>query len=256
MVDDFALTGRELPDGVVLIRSGQGSDLRRAHLLPSELVTFATGPEVQANGPRVKSFRGEEALLTASSSRSPTPSRLTVCYTQGHGEPAFDDLEPFNGYAHLRDLLRDANLETQIADLADDDGARALRRAVDRRAQGHAPARRGRAIRRFAEHGKDILILAGAELVRNKPMLADHGLEPLTADYGIHFGDRIVLDDHAVPGGSELLGFTVLDGWADHRGGPQPRAPARRVLRGPRAVDRPRGRGPGLDLRGRAGPSR
>src|SRR5690606_5542872 len=54
------------------------------------------------------------------------------------------------------------------------------------------------------------------EFVRGKPTLADHGLEPLTAEYGIHFGDRVVLDPHQVPGGSELLAFTVTDGWADH----------------------------------------
>src|SRR5690606_40302992 len=121
LVEDFSLVGRELPDGVGLIRSGQGSDLRRAHLLPSELVTFATGPEVQANGPQVKSFRGEEALLTKFLEVS-DPRELTVCYTQGHGEPAYDDLEPFNGYAHLRDLLRDANLETQVANLDSETG--------------------------------------------------------------------------------------------------------------------------------------
>jgi ABC-type transport system involved in multi-copper enzyme maturation permease subunit len=215
LVDDFGLTGRELPDGIVLIRSGQGSELRRAHLLPSELVTFATGPEVQANGPRVKSFRGEEALLTKFLEVS-DPRELTVCYTQGHGEPAFDDLEPFNGYAHLRDLLRDANLETQVAELGTPGSLDACDVLLIAGPKGVLPPEHVAAIRRFADGGKDILILAGAEFVRNKPILADHGLEPLTAEYGIHFGDRLVVDPHAVPGGSPLLAFTVLDGWADH----------------------------------------
>jgi ABC-type transport system involved in multi-copper enzyme maturation permease subunit len=215
LVDDFGLTGRELPDGVVLIRSGQGSDLRRAHLLPSELVTFATGPDVQANGPRVKSFRGEEALLTKFLEVS-DPRELTICYTQGHGEPAFDDLEPFNGYAHLRDLLRDANLETQVARLDEEGGLDACDLLLVAGPKGLLPPDHVAAVRRFAERGKDILMLTGAEFVRGKPVLADHGLEPLTAEYGVHFGDRIVLDPHTVPGGSELLAFTVLEGWADH----------------------------------------
>ena len=59
---------------------------------------------------------GEEALLTRFLTVS-DPTRTVVCYTQGHGEPAFDSLEPYNGYAHLRDLLREANLEVRPAEL-------------------------------------------------------------------------------------------------------------------------------------------
>jgi ABC-type transport system involved in multi-copper enzyme maturation permease subunit len=214
LIEDFGLTGRELPDGVLLIRSGQGSDLRRAHLLPSELVTFATGPEVQANGPRVKSFRGEEALLIKFLEVS-DPRELTVCYTQGHGEPAYDDLEPFNGYAHLRDLLRDANLETQVADLDSQEGLSSCDVLLIAGPKSLLPPDHVLAIRRFAARGHDILMLAGAEQVRNKPVLIDHGLEPLTAEYGIHFGDRLVVDPSGVSGGSDMIAFSV-DGWADH----------------------------------------
>ncbi|PRP90825.1 ABC-type uncharacterized transport system [Enhygromyxa salina] len=215
LIEDFGLTGRELPDGVVLIRAGQGSELRRAHLLPNELVTYATGPEVQANGPRVKSFRGEEALLGKFLEVS-DPREITICYTQGHGEPAFDDLEPFNGYAHLRDLLRDANLETKVATLDDEVELEGCDVLLVAGPTGVFGADEVAAIRRFAARGKDILILAGAKFVPGKPLLADHGLEPLAAEYGIHFGDRLVVDPHEVPGGTDMLGFTVLDGWADH----------------------------------------
>jgi ABC-2 type transport system permease protein len=214
-LEDFGLSGRELPDGVVLIRAGQGSDLRRAHLLPSELVTYATGAEVQANGPRVQSFRGEEALLSKFLEVS-DPRQITVCYTQGHGEPAFDDLEPFNGYAHLRDLLRDANLETKLADLHDESSLSECDVLLIAGPAGVFPSDEVAVIRRFAERGKDILILAGAKFVANKSTLADHGLEPLAAEYGIHFGDRLVVDPHPVPGGTDMIGFTVVDGWADH----------------------------------------
>lgn len=215
LVEDFGLTGRTLPDGVVLIRSGQGNELRRAHLLPSELVTFATGPEVEANGPRVKSFRGEEALLTKFLEVS-DPRDLTVCYTQGHGEPAFDDLEPYNGYAHLRDLLRDANLETQVADLDNDAALDACDVLLVAGPKGALPPDHVAAIGRFAERGHDILILAGAEYVRNKPMLIDHGLEPLTAEYGISFGHRQVFDPNSISGATEYSSFVVEQGWADH----------------------------------------
>ncbi|MFY0531356.1 DUF7088 domain-containing protein [Nannocystis pusilla] len=120
-IGDYALTGRELADGVVLIRSGQGAGLRKAHLLPTDLVSFATGPDVQVTGPRVKEFRGEEALLGKFLAVTDA-RRVVVCATQGHGEPALDSLEPYSGYAHLRDLLTDAGLTVRTADLSGPEG--------------------------------------------------------------------------------------------------------------------------------------
>ena len=96
----------------------KGASLRKAHLLPGELVTFATGADVQVTGPRVREFRGEEALLAKFLAVS-DPRRTVVCATQGHGEPALDSLEPYSGHAHLRDLLRDAGLEVRVADLGE-----------------------------------------------------------------------------------------------------------------------------------------
>ena len=215
LVDDFGLSGRELPDGVVLIRAGQGGELRRAYLLPSDLVTYATGPEAQANGPRVKSFRGEEALLgkflEVSESR-----KLTICYSQGHGEPAYDDLEPYNGYAHLRDLLREANFATQLADLDSPTGLDDCDLLLIAGPQGRLPADHVAAVRRYLEQGRDLLLLSGAVFVRGKAQLADHGLEPVLADYGIHFGDRVVVDPNPVPGASKMLAFSVYETWAEH----------------------------------------
>lgn len=215
LIDDFGLSARDLPDGVVLIRAGQGSKLRRAHLLPSDLVTYATGPEVQANGPRVKSFRGEEALLAKFLEVS-EPVKLTVCYTRGHGEPAFDDLEPFNGYAHLRDLLREANLDTKAADLDDERGLDDCDLLLVAGPSGALPATHVAAIERFAERGGDLLLMTGAVFARGKPALAPHGLEPLTASYGIYLGDRVVVDTTPVPGASDMTAFTLNTGWADH----------------------------------------
>lgn len=215
LVDDFGLSGRELPDGVVLIRAGQGTELRRAHLLPGDLVTYATGPDVQANGPRVKSFRGEEALLGKFLEVS-EPRKLTVCYTQGHGEPAFDDLEPFNGYAHLRDLLRDANLETQVADLDGERGLEPCALLLIAGPTGTLPSAHVEVITEYMNQGGDLLLLSGAVFARGKPALVHTGLEPLTASYGIRFGDRVVVDTVPVPGGSDLVAFTLQQGWADH----------------------------------------
>lgn len=212
---DHGLRGRELSDGVILIRAGQGAQLRRAHVLPRDLVTFATGPEVQVNGPRVESFRGEEALLARFLEVSEA-RRLRVCMTQGHGEPALDNLEPYAGYAHLRDLLRDANLEARAVDLDEPDALEGCDVLTVAGPQGPIPRGHVRAIERYADGGGDLLLMAGAVLRRGRAGLVPNGLEPLTARMGIHFGDRVVLDPHQMAGGSPLIAFTIDGAWGDH----------------------------------------
>lgn len=215
LIIDYGLVGRELADGVVLVRAGQGADLRRAYLRPTDLVTYATGPDVQVSGPRVKAFRGEEALLNKFLEVS-EPRKLRACYTQGHGEPEYDNLEPFAGYAHLRDLLRGANLDTRVADLDSPDGLEECDVLLVAGPQGTLPREHVDAIERYAEGGGDILLLGGAVIFRARPGLAPHGLESFTAGYGIRFGDRLVLDPSHMAGERSLLGFTIKTGWGDH----------------------------------------
>lgn len=215
LLEDFSLSGRELADGVVLIRSGQGTTLRRAYLLPTDLVTFVTGPEVQANGPRVKAFRGEEALLGKFLEVSEA-RKIRVCYTQGHGAPAFDDLEPFHGYAHLRDLLRSANLDTQGVDFAQNDPLHECDLLLVAGPQGPFDRREVELITAYAATGGDLLLLTGAVFLRGRPALAPHGLEPLTAEYGVRFGERVVIDPSGMAGASDAYAFTLDQGWADH----------------------------------------
>ncbi len=215
LILDYGLGGRDLADGVVLIRAGQGSSLARAHVVPSELVTLASGPDVAATGPRVKEFRGEEVLLgkfIAVSERVHT----TVCYTQGHGEPDFTSLEPFAGHARLRELLEQQYFSVRAADLAGVDGLSGCDVLMVAGPTGKLPAEHVATIEGWAAAGGDILLLTGAVILRGDAGLAPHGLEPLAARYGIHFGERIVLDPHATPGASVLFAFTLIDGWGDH----------------------------------------
>lgn len=214
-IADFGLGGRELADGVVLIRAGQGTKLRKAHLLPGDLVTYATGPDVQVSGPRVKEFRGEEALLSRFLAVS-DPRRTVVCHTHGHGEAAFDSLEPYKGYAHLRDLLAEANLEVRPADLQRPEGLGECNVLLVAGPEGTLPLDHVRAIEGFADAGGDLLLLTGAVILRGQGELARHGLEPLAARYGIHYGERVVLDPHPMPGATPLLAFTLHEGWGDH----------------------------------------
>lgn len=215
LLSQFSLSGRDLADGVVLVRAGTGIDERRAHLVPDELVVYATGADVQVTGPRVAEFRGEEALLGAMLDVA-SPVHTRVCVTQGHGEPALDSLEPFGGYAHLKDLLEAARLEVEIADLQGGDGLDGCDALLLAGPSGPLPAAHVAAIERYAEGGGDVIVLAGAVVLAGKEGLAEHGLEPMLARYGIAFGRRVVLDPHEMAGGTRLLAFTLVEGWGDH----------------------------------------
>ncbi len=216
LVADFGLGGRDLADGVVLVRAGQGADQRRAHRLPGDLVTYATGADVQATGPRVQEFRGEEALLSAFVSVT-QPVDVTVCATAGHGEPGFDNLEPFGGYAHLADLLEDAGLSRRVADLDDADGLDGCTVVLVAGPSGALPQGHVEALRRYVEGGGKLLVLAGAVVRAGASGLASHGLEPLLRRFGIVTGERLVVDaEHPMPGATPLLAFTIAEGWSTH----------------------------------------
>jgi ABC-type transport system involved in multi-copper enzyme maturation permease subunit len=215
LVAQFGLAGRELADGVVLVRAGVGTQERRAHVLPEQLVVFATGPDVAATGPRVQEFRGEEALLRAFVEVS-DPQEIRACITQGHGEPAIDSLEPWAGYAHLVDLLRARELEVVLADLDEPGGLDDCTLVVVAGPSGALPSAHVAALTGYADAGGDLLVLSGAVLLPGRAELATHGLEPLLARYGITMGARIVVDPHEMPGGTPWLAFTLVEGWGDH----------------------------------------
>lgn len=216
LVSDFGLGGRDLADGVVLVRAGQGAEQRRAHRLPGDLVTYATGADVQATGPRVQEFRGEEALLSAFLSVS-SPLDVTVCATAGHGEPRFDNLEPFGGYAHLSDLIKDAGLQLRTADLDDAGGLEGCTVLLVPGPSGVFPPSHVQAVTRYVDAGGKLLVLAGAVVLPRKPRLARNGLEPLLRRFGIAMEGRLVLDpEHPMPGASPLVSFTVDQGWSSH----------------------------------------
>lgn len=214
-IAEHRLGGRELADGVILVRSGGGTDLRRAHVLPGDLVTYAHGADVQASGPRIAEFRGEEALLSAFIAVT-DPIEATICATQGHGEPDYSSLEPFAGFAHLKDLLVDAGFSFRIAELDAADGLEGCSVVMVAGPAGELPHRHVREIEAFAERGGDVLLMAGAVVAPGASTLAVHGLESWTRGYGIAFGGRVVLDPHPMPGSTPLLAFTLEDGWGDH----------------------------------------
>lgn len=212
---EFRTGGPAVADGVVLVRSGAGATLKRVVVLPGDLVTMARGESVQRSGPRVAEFRGEEALLRAFL-RVTASSRPRLCYTQNHGEPAFDSLEPYGGYANLRDLWRADNFELDVADLLSPTGldhCDVLLIAGPELALARSEREN---VSAYLQRGGDLVMLTGAVMLRGAEGLNRHGLEELIEGYGIRFGERLVLDPHTMAGEPPLIAFTLDQGWADH----------------------------------------
>lgn len=211
-IEAFGVAADELVEGVVLVESVRPSGRRRTYLRAPDLVTYATGPQAAATGPRITAFRGEAALVRAFH-RVTRDEPATVCVTQGHGEPALDDLSPYGGIVHLARMLQD-------------DGAEVVRLVEPDRVTGCdvvlVPGPRQPLDRSLVEAlgghlraGGGLVVFAGAVLLRDRDRLARSGLETLLAEHGIVPGERVVVDPHARPGATAYLAFTRDDGWTD-----------------------------------------
>lgn len=212
---EFRTGGPAVQDGVILVRSGAGARLKRVVVLPGELVSYVADEQAQRTGPRLAEFRGEEALLRAFL-RVTATTRPRLCYTQNHREPAFDSLEPYGGYANLRDLWRGDNLDLEVADLRSSQGLEHCDLLVIAGPELALTSAEVKQVQAYMEQGGKLLMLAGAVIQRGAQGLNAHGLEALLEGYGIRFGERVVLDPHGMSGESALIAFTLTQGWADH----------------------------------------
>src|SRR5690606_18951761 len=124
--------------------------------------------------------------------------------------------EPYSGHAHLRDLLTDAGLVVRTADLSRPEGLTGCDVLLVGGPQGPLPPDQVATVERFAEAGGDVLLLAGAVILRGSSELSRHGLEALSGGAGIRFGDRVVVDPTPMAGATPFLAFTLREGWGDH----------------------------------------
>jgi hypothetical protein len=166
------------------------------------------------SGPRVREFRGEEALLARFLAVS-DPRRTVVCATQGHGEPALDSLEPYRGRRTCATCCATRGWRCGSPSSSRPEGLRGVRSAAGGGPAGAAAAGAGAGDRALRGGGGDLLLLAGAVILRGRSQLAPHGLEALTARYGVRFGERVVVDPSTMAGATPLLAFTLRDGWGD-----------------------------------------
>jgi hypothetical protein len=86
--------------------------------------------------------------------------------------------------------------------------------------QGPLPPEQVRAIERYVDEGGDLLLLAGAVILRGRPELAPHGArgaDELASGCASASGWCSIRARW--PGATPLLAFTLRDGWGDHPAG-------------------------------------
>lgn len=211
----FSVSGPQAADGVVLVSAGQGGEQRREHLFAPELVEFSTDPDVQITGPRVKAFLGESSVLTAIA-RVLDPRLVKICGIRGHGAPEFDGLEPYGGYAHLRDLLGRGTMTFETIRIDSHESIQdcdVVLIAGPKLPYGPAQVD---ALSAFAKKGGAFLMLVGAVVTPGTKQLAPTGLDSLLGEFGVRLGNRVILDPERAPGMTPLLAFTLDSGFAQH----------------------------------------
>ena len=150
--------------------------------------------------PQVKAFKGEEAFTSAILEVS-EKNVSKVYFTAGHGEPKLDSQERGRGFGQAKQLLERSNLsvaswESIGRDAVPTDAA-AVVVAGPRVALLDPEVQ---ALKKFAEGGGRILVMADPVLPQPGAPESDLGLGGFLSAYGVKLGNDIVIDPaNAVP---------------------------------------------------------
>jgi len=180
----------------VVFRSGD----RKKYVEEDKIADFDyTGIQMGA-APQIKAFKGEEAFTSAI--LDVTEKNVTKIYfTAGHGEPKLDSQERGRGFGSAKQLLERSNFVVASWDSLGKDTVPADAAVVvvaGPRAALLDPE--VGALKKFAEAGGRILILADPVLPEPAAPPSDLGLGGLLSTYGIKLGNDIVIDPtNAVP---------------------------------------------------------
>jgi ABC-type uncharacterized transport system involved in gliding motility auxiliary subunit len=180
----------------VVFRSGD----RKKYVEEDKIAEFDyTGIQMGAT-PQVKSFKGEEAFTSAilDVTEKTVPK---VYFTSGHGEPKLDGKERGRGFDSAKQLLERANLSVATWESLGKDSVPAD--AVVVVVAGPRAAFLGpeiAALKKFAEGGGRILLMADPVLPEPGAPPPDLGLAGFLSTYGMKLGNDIVIDPaNAVP---------------------------------------------------------
>ena len=180
----------------VVFRSGD----RKKYVEEDKLADFDYSGAQMGAAPQIRTFKGEEAITGAI--LDVTEKKVTKIYfTAGHGEPKFDSMERGRGFGTAKQLLERSNLSVASWDSLGKDSVPADASVVivaGPRAAFLDPEIS--ALKKFADGGGRILVLADPVLPEPSAPAPDLGLSGFLAPSGVKLGNDIVIDPaNAVP---------------------------------------------------------
>jgi ABC-type uncharacterized transport system involved in gliding motility auxiliary subunit len=180
----------------VVFRSGD----RKKYVEEDKLADFDYSGAQMGAAPQVRAFKGEEAFTGAI--LDVTEKNVTKIYfTAGHGEPKFDSMDRGRGLGTAKQLLERSNLSVASWDSLGKGAVPSDASVVvvaGPRAAFLDPEIS--ALKKFADGGGRILVLADPVLPEPGAPAPDLGLSAFLAPYGVKLGNDIVIDPaNAVP---------------------------------------------------------
>ena len=180
----------------VVFRSGD----RKKYVEEDKIADFDYSGVQMGAAPQIKAFKGEEAFTSAILEVSEkTVSK--VYFTAGHGEPKLDSQERGRGFAQAKQLLERSNLSVASWESIGRDAVPADAAVVV--VAGPRTALLDpevQALKKYADGGGRILVMADPVLPAPGAPPSDLGLGSLLATCGVKLGNDIVIDPaNAVP---------------------------------------------------------
>lgn len=205
----YGVQGDDLVNGVVVVASGDQSKF----ITRDELADYSYGSE--SRGPQLKAWKGEQALDAALLAVTEEKSPL-LCFSQGHGEPAIDSMEPGEYGDFVEELKRDHD-RVRALDLSAR-GVNAVPGDCDlvvvAGPEQPFTVEESRPLALHLEKGGKLLAMIGPTFDPQVTRFASTGLEELLERWGADLRNDIVVDEPRLR--ASVIAFGVSEGYADH----------------------------------------
>ena len=207
----YNVGGDDLVNGVIVVDGGASSKF----ITRDELAEYDLGNAEEGRAPRLKSWKGEQALISALYAVTEEKPRL-ACFTQGHGEPAIDSYEP-GEYGDFADELKRDHYQVRGVDLSTARAA-AIPPECDLTIIAGPEQPFGKAdvatIDQLLERGGRLLVMLGPVFDAQVTRFADVGLEDTLERWGASLRNDLVVDEPRLR--ASVVAFGVTEGYADH----------------------------------------
>jgi ABC-2 type transport system permease protein len=207
----YGVQGDDLVNGVIVVAdpsSGQSKFITR-----DELADYSYDSE--SRGRQLKAWKGEQALDAALLAVTEEKSPL-LCFTQGHGEPSLDSMEPGEYGDFVEELKRDHD-RVRALDLSQK-GVNEVPRDCDlvvvAGPEQPFTDEETRPLQQYLERGGKLLAMIGPTLDEKVTRWVPTGLETLLERWGADLRNDLVVDEPRLR--ASVIAFGVTEGYADH----------------------------------------